>query len=279
MHRLCLGELEVIHVAGGFFRLDGGTMFGVVPKPLWEREMPADERNRVRLACNCLLLRAPGERVLIDTGFGERFADRERDLYGMEPDPTLRRSLAQAGLSPQDLTLVVLTHLHFDHFGGCLFEENGLLRPAFPNAVHLVQRGEWSDALHNRSTMKSSYRPEELRFLQENAQVRFLDGDAQLTPFLSALVTGGHTEQHQGLLIRSGGQTLAYPGELVPTRAHLRPYWNMSYDMFPYQTLRRKQDFVERACAQGWIVAWDHDPQTPWSRLEKHGERLVAVEL
>ena len=279
MHRLQLGEAEAVHLPGGDLRLDGGTMFGVVPKALWQRECPPDEHNRVRLSCNCLLLKTGRELVLLDAGFGERFSSRERAMYGMDGAHKLRGSLAAAGVAPEAITMVALTHLHFDHFCGCLVAGPSGLAPLFPNAVHAVQRGEWDDALAGRSTMRSSYRPEELHTLARQVEMRFLDGDSELVPGLTAFVTGGHTRAHQGFRLAASGHTLVYPGELIPTRLYLRPYWNMAYDMFPYQTLTRKQHFAAEAAARGWIVAWDHDPDAPWSRIVQDGERFVARDV
>ena len=281
MRTLDLGDAEAVHLPGGDFRLDGGTMFGVVPKALWQRECPPDERNRIRLSCNCLLLKTGRELALLDAGFGERFSRRERAMYGMDGAQALRGSLAAASVAPEAITMVALTHLHFDHFCGCLIQGPTGLAPLFPNAIHAVQRGEWDDALAGRSTMRTSYRPEELHTLARRVEVRFLDGDSELAPGLTAFVTGGHTRAHQGFRLEAGGHTLVYPGELIPTRLYLRPYWNMAYDMFPYQTSTRKQHFAAEAAARGWIVAWDHDPDAPWSRIVQDGEHFVAraVEL
>ena len=279
MLTLDLGDAEAVHLPGGDFRLDGGTMFGLVPKALWQRVTTADEHNRIRLSCNCLLLKTGCGLVLLDAGFGERFSPRERTMYGMDGEQTLHGSLAVAGAAPEAITMVALTHLHFDHFSGCIVEGPTGLEPLFPNAVHVVQRGEWDDALAGRSTMRSSYRPEELHALARQVEMRFLDGDSELAPGLTTFVTGGHTRTHQGFRLEASGHTLVYPGELIPTRLHLRPYWNMAYDMFPYQTLTRKQQFTAEAAAQGWIVAWDHDPDAPWSRIAQDGEHFVARDV
>ena len=279
MLRLCLGDVEVLQLPAGRFRLDGGTMFGVVPKNLWQRQCPPDEDNRIDLACNCLLLKIDGQRILLDTGIGERFTERERTIYGVDPSETLRQSLAAADCTPADITMVAFTHLHFDHFCGSLVHSDGKLNPLFPNAVHLAQRGEWEDALAGRSTMKSSYRPEELHALQQKVEVRLVDGDETFAAGLECFVTGGHTQWHQGFRLQAGGQTLVYPGELIPTRTHLRPYWNMAYDMFPHQTLTGKRTFAAQAAAERWIIAWDHDPATPWSYIEQVGDVFTAVDI
>jgi glyoxylase-like metal-dependent hydrolase (beta-lactamase superfamily II) len=268
--RLQLGDLEVYHLCASRFRLDGGTMFGVVPRPLWEQVLAPDQRHRVELACNCLLLRQAGELTLIDTGCGSQWTPREQEIFAFDPAHTLAGALAAAGFAPEQVTRVILTHLHFDHAGGA---------PFLPRAAYLVQRGEWEDAVQGRSIMKSSYRPEVLRLLQESGRLRLLEGDTELDGEISLVVTGGHTAHHQGVWVRAGGHTLVYPGELLPTRAHLRPHWNMAYDMFPYHTLTRKRAFLAQALAEGWIIAWDHDPQLRWSRLEGDGENLLPAEV
>lgn len=277
MEPLCLGDIEVYHLCASRFRLDGGTMFGVVPKTLWEKVAPPDQRNRVELACNCLLVRQDRDLTLVDTGCGSTFSPREQEIFAFAPGYTLPEVLAAAGFTPDQVTRVVLTHLHFDHAGGALELVDGSLRPAFPRAAYLAQRGEWNDALQGYSIMKSSYRPESLRPLEASGQLHLLDGDTDLDGQLGTLVTGGHTAHHQAVVLRAGGHTLVYPGELVPTRAHLRLHWNMAYDMFPYQTLTRKQAFLAQALAEGWLIAWDHDPGLPWSRLAAAGEHIQAV--
>ncbi len=279
MQRLSLGNIEVYHLCASRFCLDGGTMFGVVPKPLWEKVSPPDARNRVELACNCLLVRQDQALTLVDTGCGSTFTSREQEIFAFDPAHSLTKALAAAGFTPDQVTRVVLTHLHFDHAGGALEWVDGRLRPLFPRASYLVQRGEWADALQGLSIMKSSYRPEALLPLEASGQLHLLDGDTDLGGQISTWVTGGHTAHHQGLVIRSGSQTLVYPGELVPTRAHLRLHWNMAYDMFPYHTLTRKKAFLDQALAEDWIIAWDHDPALPWSKLISTGGHFQAVEL
>ncbi|MSR81936.1 MAG: MBL fold metallo-hydrolase [Candidatus Latescibacteria bacterium] len=279
MQRLLLGNIEVYHLCASRFRLDGGTMFGVVPKLLWEKVSPPDARNRVELACNCLLVRQDQVLTLVDTGCGSTFTSRELEIFAFDPAHSLTKALAANGFTPDQVTRVVLTHLHFDHAGGALEWVDGRLRPLFPRARYLVQRGEWADALQGVSIMKSSYRPEALLPLKASGQLHLLDGDTDLDGQLSTWVTGGHTAHHQGLVVRAGSQTLVYPGELVPTRAHLRPHWNMAYDMFPHHTLTRKKVFLDQALAEGWIIAWDHDPRVAWSRLVSAGDHCQAAEF
>ncbi len=254
-------------------------MFGVVPRPLWEVQAAPDAQNRIAMACNCLLIRKQGELTLIDTGIGDRFTARERELFAIDPDIHVLSSLQMEGIRPEQITQVVITHLHFDHVGGALSRTDQGLKATFPQAIHIIQQGEWEDALQGRSIMRSSYRPEDLQALETSGRIRFVGGDTDLGSGISTFVTGGHTENHQGITIRTESQTIAYPADLLPTRNHLRPYWNMAYDMFPYQTLRRKQEFLQQACEQEWIIAWNHDPQKLWSRLHLDDAHYIAEDL
>lgn len=276
---LSLGDTEVIPLRASRFRLDGGTMFGVVPRPLWEQVAPPDARNRVELACNCLLVRQAAGLTLVDTGCGQDWSARESEIFGFDPAWTIAGALASLGIAPGQVGQVVLTHLHFDHAGGAVQFREGEWRPLFPAARYLVQRGEWQDALAGISIMKSSYRPEALRPLADSGQLELLDGDTDLGGGLTTFVTGGHTAHHQGVLVRGDGRTLAFPGELVPTRSHLRLHWNMAYDMFPYQTLTAKKRFLAEALAKGWLVAWDHDAEVFASYLSGDSEQVRAVEV
>lgn len=276
MDALLFGDLEIRSLCGGRFRLDGGAMFGLIPKPLWEVVAPPDPQNRIDLACNCLLIRADREITLVDAGLGDHFTDKERQIYAIASGVDLKSSLADVGIRPEEVTRVIFTHLHFDHFCGALTADGDALKPSFPQAIHCVQEGEWRDALEGRSLMKVSYRVDELRLLQQQVELRFLRGDTRLTPYLATEVTGGHTEHHQSVAICAAGRTLIYPADILPTRHHLRPYWGTAYDMFPFQTLIRKRQLVAQACDEGWIVAWNHDPQSCWSRLRREGEGYVA---
>ncbi len=279
MHKLHLGEIEIIHIKAGRFRLDGGAMFGVIPKPLWEKQAPADALNRIEMACNCLLIRARNEYTLIDTGPGDRLSAKEQDFFDFDPQIRLVNSLKAVGCSPEQITRVVLTHLHFDHAGGALCQSAKGIKPTFPRASYVIQQGEWDDAIAGRSTMRASYRPDDLKILQASGQIHFIRGDVELESGISTFVTGGHTEHHQGILIRAGGHTVAYPADLIPTRPHLRPFWNMAYDMFPHQTLMRKIDFMRQAREQNWIIAWNHDPGELWSKLQLDNGHFIATAL
>ncbi|MDA0336856.1 MAG: MBL fold metallo-hydrolase [bacterium] len=274
------GDVVVTAILGGHMRLDGGAMFGVVPKPLWTRVSPPDGRNRIASACRCLLIRTAQATVLVDTGCGDRFDARNRDIFAVDAAVSLEASLAVAGVSLTDITHVLFTHLHFDHSAGALRDVAGELVPTFPDAVHIVQQGEVEDALAGRSIMRSSYVAKDLDILAGAVRWAWTDGDGPILPGIRVQRTKGHTEHHQSIFVEGERQTLVFPGDLTPTRAHLRPYWIMAYDMFPYDTFLRKQELAQQACECGWIVAWDHDPGVPWSRLaaaERTG--FVAIDI
>ena len=279
LHTFKLGDFEVTIISEGNVFGDPNIVFEGMDENRWRPLTTLDYQGRMVFGLNIILIRSADRLILLDTGIGERFSARERQIYGIDANATLRSSLAAAGLDPADITIVALTHLHFDHFCGCLMDGDDGPEPLFANAVHLVQRGEWEDALNGHSTMKSSYRPDELQGLAERIEVRRIEGEYRIAPGLTTFVTGGHTEWHQGFRLDAGGRTLVYPGELVPTRSHIRPYWNMAYDMFPHQTLTAKQAFLAEAAAAGWIVAWDHDTVTPWSQIARGNSGFVAVDV
>ena len=276
MSSLQIGDISVTHIDGGRFRLDGGAMFGVVPRPVWEPLCPTDGRNRIPMACNCLLLRCAGEYLLVETGCGDRFSEKERDIFDIGSGPGLLDNLRAAGVESGEISHVLLTHLHFDHAAGSLAAAGDGLGTAFANAVYWVQKQEFEDALAGRSIMRTSYAVSDLQRLADSGRVRFLDGDSDITGGVRTCITGGHTAAHQAVIVENAGQTLLYPGDLIPTRHHLSPFWIMAYDMYPHDTLRQKQNWVDAACSGGWVVAWDHDPGTPWSTLKRDGRRVVA---
>src|SRR5262249_45480334 len=243
-----------------------------VPKALWERVSPPDDRNRIRMDANCALIRGHGEVVLVDTGNGTKLGEKERDIFAIDPAVTLVGSLEQQGLRPEDVTMVLLTHLHMDHAGGGThWAEDTCAVPTFPNARYVVQRVEWEDALHNRSHMRVSYRSENLLPLEESGQLRVLEGDTELLPGLRVQVTGGHTRGHQIVFVESGGPTAVCMGDICPLTSHLRPSYLMAYDLNPYDTMRFKMPLIERAAREEWIVVWDHDPDLPLGRIVDAG--------
>jgi len=262
-----LGEFEVEIVSGGRFKLDGGGMFGVIPRPLWTRLQQPDERGRIQLDTNCLLVRTPDELVLIDTGNGPKLTPKEQAIYDLDPGDTLLANLAEKGVRPEEITTVLLTHLHMDHVGGASRIEGEETVPEFPNARYVVQRVEWEDAVANRSHMRISYRPENLAPLERSGRLELLDGDTEVLPGIRTHVAGGHTRAHQSVFVRSQGETLFYPADLCPTPAHLRPAYNMGYDMMPYESMVAKGEALARAAAEGWLLVFDHEAEQRSGRV------------
>ncbi len=277
-----LGNWQLDTVSGGTWRIDGGAMFGVVPKPLWEKLQPADERNRIRMSTNCVLARDGRHTVLIDAGYGGKLTERERDIYAAQPGEPLLESLAALGVSPDDIDTLVLSHLHFDHVGGGTRREGSeRIVPTFPKARYVVRAGEWQVATSAAPELEGSY-PENIQPLAASGLLELIDGDGdvEIVPGLRAMVTRGHTRWHQSLVLESAGQTAIYLGDLCPMAAHVRRLWGMAYDVEPLETRRRKPQVLGQAADEGWIVLWDHDPDRWASRLVRDAKReFIAVDV
>ena len=270
-----LGSFEIYALSDGTFALDGGQMFGVVPKPLWERKMPADSRNRVRLGLNCLLVRTGRHNLLVETGIGDKFAPKYADIYGIDKSTTLLDDLARAGLGVNDIDIVINTHLHFDHCGWNTRRTDGKILPTFPRARYFIQQGEWEHALHPSERDAASYVPEFFRAAE--AQTELLEGNQEIVPGVSVEVMPGHTRHMQCVWIESEGQRACFVGDLVPTQAHLPYPWIMAFDLDPLETLASKHRLLPRLLEEQSLVIFPHDPQTHWARLcEKEG-KITAV--
>ena len=265
--RFALGDLELISVYDGFFGLDGGSMFGVVPKTLWERQAPPDARNRIRLAMRPLVVR--GQRtMIIDAGIGDKEDAAFHELYAVDRARHLDHALAEAGLRPEDIDLVLATHLHFDHAGGFTTRDAaGRLLPRFPRAQYIVRRGEWEDATHVHERNRASYREDNFAPLAQAGVLQLVDDDQTIMPGVRVERTGGHTGHHQMVLLESQGQRAAYMADLMPTRAHLRAAWIMGFDLYPLETLAAKKTFVRRAIEEQLLVLFAHDPRVPAGRI------------
>lgn len=256
-----LGAFEIYPVKDGRFRLDGGAMFGVVPKVLWEQCCASDELNRIPLSLTCLLIRAKGKNILVDTGLGSKESTNFKRMFAVERTPTLEGSLKRLGLRPEDIHMVINTHLHFDHSGGnTTMLEDGTIKPTFPKAQYFVQQGEYEDAFHANERTKASYRKDNFTPIANTNQWEFLRGDTELFPGITAVVTAGHTRCHQGVKIESEGKTAFFLGDLIPTVSHLPLPYIMGYDLFPIQTLETKRWVLDRAFEEQWLLCFEHDP-------------------
>jgi methylmalonyl-CoA epimerase len=271
-----VGDIEVVTVSDGFFYLDGGAMFGVVPKIFWEKQAPPDERNRIRMAMRCLLVQG-ARTMLIDAGAGDKMTAKQADIYRFERRFNLSHSLEAAGVSPDAVEIVLATHLHFDHAGG--FTENGtgnVARPRFSRAQYVVRRGEWEDATHPNERTKGSYFLENYTPLASANVLQLVDEDATIMPGVRVRRTGGHTMHHQIIMIESAGKTAVFAADLLPTAAHLPEVWVMGYDLFPLDTLDFKRSFLREAVEREYLILFEHDPDIAAGYIrERDGKRYI----
>jgi len=278
--RLTLGSIELISLTDGFFRLDGGAMFGIVPKPLWERVTPADQRNRIRLGLRPLIVRGV-RTMIIDAGIGDKMPGKLIDIYGIDRKRHLDHALADAGLAADDIDIVLASHLHFDHAGGfTMRDEHGTLRPRFPRAQYIVRRGEWDDATAPTPRTRASYLTENFAPLAEAGVLQLVDDDVTIMPGVRVRRTGGHTLHHQMVVIESDGQTAVFVADLLPTTAHLPDAWIMGFDLYPADTLKAKQTFIREAIERKYLVFFEHDPELAAGYIkELDGRRVVEQVL
>jgi methylmalonyl-CoA epimerase len=258
--RYQLGDFELISVSDGFIRLDGGAMFGVVPKVLWQKQAPADASNRISLAMRPLIVRG-ARTMLIDAGLGGKDSPKFHEMYGVDRSRPLEMTMAEAGIAPEDIDIVLATHLHFDHAGGFTYRDaGGRIRPTFPRAQYIVRRGEWEDATHTHARNRASYLADNFAPLAEAGVLQLVDEDATIMPGVKVRRTGGHTMHHQIVLIESKGRTAAFAADLIPTTTHLPDPWIMGFDLYPVDTLAAKQRFVKEAIEREMLVFFEHDP-------------------
>jgi methylmalonyl-CoA epimerase len=271
-----LGDLELVTLSDGFLHLDGGAMFGVVPKTLWEKRLPPDDRNRIPLAMRPLLVR--GERtLLIDAGCGDKMDAKSADMYGLARDYHLDHSLREAGVSPDQIDIVVASHLHFDHVGGFTARANdGSIVPRFPNARYVVHRGEWEDATHPHERNRASYLQENFLPLGDAGVLDLVDDDAEIMPGVRYRRSGGHTRHHQVVTIESRGRSAVFVADMFPTSVHAPDAWIMGYDLYPMDTLAFKRTFSREAIERACVIFFEHDPSMAAGIFrEQSGKRTV----
>jgi glyoxylase-like metal-dependent hydrolase (beta-lactamase superfamily II) len=269
-----LGDMEVRHLHAGNFYLDGGAMFGVVPKTLWEKKAFPDERNRIKLATNVLLVRAAGKNILIETGNGAKWDAKLRGIYGISEGDGLQKALAEAAVKPEQIDIVVNTHLHFDHAGGNTIPAGARDVPAFPCAKYLVQREELEHALDPGERDRASYFPDRFMPIMDAGQWELLDGDAEIVPGISVTRIPGHNLTIQAVKLTGGGKTLFFAADLVPTRHHLPLPWIMAYDLYPMQTLETKRKWLGEIIRQNWIIVFGHDPDHGAATLDERDGKI-----
>ena len=255
------GDIKIFPVSDGSFKVDGGGLFGVVPRPLWEGLNPPDEKNRVLLGLTPLLIQTGKKNILVDTGIGDKATDKFNSIYAVDKKHTLSESLSGLGLTPREIDIVINTHLHFDHAGGNTIKDGGSFKPAFPRARYIVQRGEWEAATEPNERTRASYRAEDFVPLKDAGQVDLIEGDGEIAEGVSVVRAPGHNRDTQLVSIRSGGRTAVFLGDLIPTTAHLRLPFIAAFDLYPLETLKAKKEIIEEAALNRWLLIFEHDPE------------------
>jgi glyoxylase-like metal-dependent hydrolase (beta-lactamase superfamily II) len=277
--KINVGDFTVAFLSDGIWRNDGGCMFGVVPRELWQREHVADDRNRIRLNLVCPLILKGGEAVIVDTGIGNRLTEAERKIFD-HGEGWLIDGLKLLGMEPGDVTHVLLSHLHFDHCGGIIRQEpEGRYAAAFPKAKIFLQRGELETARNSSNERHlSAYRHAAECLEPVTRMLELLDGDFEVTPGVTAIVTGGHTERHQVALVHSLGQCFIHLADIVPTRSHMRGSWNQAYDLDALRTMEQKAHYLRRALVEGWWVSFAHDAEIYAARIVNEKGKFMVGE-
>jgi glyoxylase-like metal-dependent hydrolase (beta-lactamase superfamily II) len=276
MHRTTLGDFELTIVSDGTYVSDGGAFFGVVPKTMWSRKIVADEENRIVVGLNSLLVRTGKKNILIETGIGNKLPEKLVGVYGQPA--RLLDNLHAAGVAPEDIDIVINTHLHFDHCGWNTVRRGDKFAATFPNAKYYVQEKEWEHGRLQLERDAISYMSPNYDPLLENGQMVLLSGDLELLPGISVRVFPGHTANMQAVIVESGGKRACYISDLIPTSAHLHPTWVMAFDLYPLQTIESRKRYYAEAIPEKWLTVFTHDPTTPWAYVanDQRGKFLAT---
>jgi glyoxylase-like metal-dependent hydrolase (beta-lactamase superfamily II) len=279
MPSLTLGDFELSIFSDGTYPLDGGAFFGVIPKIMWSRKVVADERNYVEAGLNSLLIRTGKKNVLVETGMGNKLSERMIKFYSQPAE--LLRNLNAAGLAPEDIDIVINTHLHFDHCGwNTTRDKAGKIVPTFPRAKYYAPEGEWQYARRPSERDTISYIPENYDPLVESGQMTLLKGGEEIVPGISVKTFPGHTAHMQAVIIESGGRTACYTSDLIPTTAHIDITWGMSFDLYPLQTIDSRKQYYAKAIPEKWLTVFTHDAKVPWAYVERDDSgKMVAKKV
>jgi methylmalonyl-CoA epimerase len=275
--RRTLGDLELITLSDGFFSLDGGAMFGIVPRSLWEKRLPPDDSNRIPLSMRPLIVRTGRHTMIIDAGCGDKMDAKSAQIYKLDRRYHLDHALAEAGLTVEDIDIALASHLHFDHAGGfTAIGKDGAIVPRFPKARYIAHRAEWEDATHPHERNRASYLQENFVPLQGAGVLTLVDDGAEIVPGVRYRRSGGHTAHHQVVMIESGGKTAVFTADMYPTSVHAPDPWLMGYDLYPMDTLAFKRGFGREAIDREYLLFFEHDPSMAAGYLrEKDGKRFV----
>lgn len=271
---ISLGDFELTAVSDGCYVADGGAFFGVVPKTLWERKVKADALNRVKVSCNSLVVRTGEKTLLIETGIGNKLAEKMKGIF--QSEEKLLENLHAAGLAPDDIDIVINSHLHFDHCGWNTVYKNGTAVATFPKAKYFAPEGEWRHGTLQLERDRVSYISDNYDPLIQRGQMQLLTGDCEIVPGISVAVYPGHTRNMMAVFICSGGKTACYISDLIPTTWHLDVTWVMAYDLFPLETIENRKKYYARAVPERWLTIFTHDPEIPWVYPVLEGNKIAT---
>jgi glyoxylase-like metal-dependent hydrolase (beta-lactamase superfamily II) len=269
---ISLGDFELTAISDGTYVADGGAFFGIIPKVMWEKKIKADEFNRITVSCNSVLVRTGKQNILIETGIGNKLEEKRKKIF--ETQEKLLDNLRATGVSPEEIDIVINSHLHFDHCGWNTVYKNGTAVATFPKAKYYAPKGEWEHGKLQLERDRVSYLSPNYDPLIQSGQMQLIDGSAEIVPGISVEVWPGHTRNMWAVFIRSGGKTACYISDLIPTTWHLDPVWAMAYDLFPLEVLENRKRYYARAIPEQWLTIFTHDPNVPWAYIEKAENRL-----
>ncbi len=275
MHRTTLGDFELTVVSDGTYFLDGGAFFGVIPKTMWSKKVTPDEQNRLNVGLNSLLVRTGKKNILIETGIGNKLPEKLVQIY--KQPAKLLDNLHAADLAPEDIDIVINTHLHFDHCGWNTVRRDGKTVPTFPRAKYYAPEGEWQYARHPSERDAISFMPDNYDPLVQSGQMTLLKGGEEIVPGISVKTFSGHTAHMQAVIVESGGRTACYISDLIPTAAHIAITWGMSFDLYPLQTIESRKKYYAQAIPEKWLTVFTHDHQTPWGYVERDERGRLAL--
>ena len=270
---LSLNDFELTVISDGYYHADGGAFFGVIPKVMWERKAKADESNRITVSCNSTIVRTGKQTILIETGIGNKISEKTKGFYS--PEEKLLQNLHAAKIAPEEIDIVINSHLHFDHCGWNTIYKNGAAVATFPNAKYYAPKGEWEHGKLQTERDRVSYISDNYDPLINSGQMQLIDGNAEIAPGISVEVWPGHTRNMWGVFIRSAGKTACYISDLIPTSWHLDVAWAMAYDLYPLEVLDNRKRYYAKAIPEQWLTIFTHDPEIPWSYLEHSNKKII----
>jgi glyoxylase-like metal-dependent hydrolase (beta-lactamase superfamily II) len=270
---ISLGDFELTVVSDGNYLGDGGAFFGVIPKVMWQRKAKPDDLNRITVSCNSIIVRTGKQTILIETGIGNKLSEKTKSFYF--PEEKLLENLHAAKVAPEEIDIVINSHLHFDHCGWNTVYKNGAAVATFPNAKYFAPKGEWEHGKLQLERDRVSYISDNYDPLIISGQMQLIDGNAEIAPGISVEVWPGHTRNMWAVFIRSGGKTACYISDLIPTTWHLDVAWAMAYDLFPLEVLENRKRYYAKAIPEEWLTIFTHDPEVPWSYLERSDNKIL----